>query len=463
MGLEEKFEKNLEHNVLREGDEVLLAVSGGLDSTVMLELFRCFQDRWQLNIQVVHVHHGIRGAEADRDAEFVRNLAKEIGVTFVLKKGDAQRVAQQRPTSLETAARTLRYAAFSEALDETKYSKLATAHTRDDQAETVLDRILRGTGIRGLGGMRRRRGPYIRPVLDCTRLELEKYARQNSVRFRGDTSNEDLRFKRNRIRHELVPYLKERYNPSLIKALNRLSIASQEAELFIDDYARNAFKSLVFLDKKNEIILDLHRFINYFEIVKKYIIIHASETLGVDRNCLTFEKLQRIIALADSPKIGSRVLINEECELFIDHDGIVIRKGKKSHQAAVLDLHQQHTTCFDDYRIRWSIMTRPDTVRFDKNPNIEFVDLDVVGPNPRLRSPSAGDRFVPLNFVGRKKVADYFSDQKVPHRLRGITPILESSKGIVWVCGFCIDDRFKITGRTKRMLKLEILNRTYAD
>ncbi|MCG8603979.1 tRNA lysidine(34) synthetase TilS [bacterium] len=463
MDLQEKFEQNLEHRFLREGDQVLLAVSGGLDSSVMLELFRSFQDQWRLNLQVVHVHHGIRGSEADHDANFVQSLAKEIGVPFILKRGNARKIAREGLTSLETAARTLRYAAFAEALVETHYAKLATAHTQDDQAETVLDRFLRGTGIRGLGGIHQSRGPFIRPLLHCTRQEVEQYALQKRVKFREDSSNNDLRFKRNRIRRELVPYLTTRYNPSLIKAVNRLSGASQEVERFLDDYAWNAFKSLVFLDKKNEIILDLHRYINYFDIVKKYILFHACEALEVDRNCLTFEKLQRTISLIQSGKIGSRVIINKECELFIDHDGIVIRKGKRRHRARVLDLDKQHTTLFEDYKIRWSIMAKPETVRFDKNPNVEFVDLDVVGANPQLRNPSPGDRFVPLNFAGRKKVADYFSDQKVPHHLRDTTPILESSQGIVWVCGYCIDDRFKITERTKRLLKLEILNRTYAN
>jgi len=458
MDLALEFERTiLAHRLLDQGDRVLLAVSGGLDSVVLMDVFQGIRASLQLQLHVVHVHHGLRGEEANRDADFVQSLARRYQVQFTLKKVDTKELASRRRLSLEEAARILRYEAFEEALEETGFIKVATAHSASDQTETVLDRFLRGSGIRGLGGISRTRAPYIRPFLDFTRQELHNHAVQQNLQYREDSSNSDVRFKRNRIRHQLIPLLEGSFNPNLTRTVNRSAAILRETELFLNDFASNAFKALVFLDNKNEIILDHDRFINYFDIVKKYIIFIACDFLRIDRNYLTFEKLERILKLIHHRRIGKRVLINKECELLVDHDGIVIRKGGRNRKAERLDLHKEDSFVFDGYEFRWSIIERSAEVNFTTNTTVELFDFDAVGSKLQLRNFRPGDRFVPLNFNGRKKIADYFSDRKVPHRLRDAIPILESGEDIVWVCGYCIDDRFKVTKSTNRLLKMEML------
>ena len=452
-----QFNANITRQHLISADTgVLLAVSGGLDSIVLLDLFTRIQAKLRLRIGVVHVHHGLRGREADRDLDFVNSLSERYRLPFYLRKVNAAELATEQQLSLEESARILRYRAFDEVLRDTKSTKLATAHTANDQVETIIDHFLRGSGVLGLTGIPRSRGPYIRPLLDFTRNELETYAMENGYEFREDSSNQDLRFRRNRIRRELIPYLESRFNPNLTGTLKRTVKIWGETEVFLNDFAHKALKSLVFLDKKNEIILDIEGFLNYFDVIRKYIIFQACDRLSINRNVLNFNKLERIIEVIEGRKIGKKVIIHNNCELIIDHDGIVLKKANNHLKRETVDLLKQSALEFNGYELRWSVVDKPRKLDFARDRKTEFVDFDLTGPELQVRTFRPGDRFKPLNLRGHKKVANYFSDQKIPHRQREITPILESPNGIVWICGHCIDDRFKVTDQTTRILRLEM-------
>ncbi len=463
MNLLDIFKEHLvSGEFVQSGDKVILAVSGGLDSVALLHLFYQIRDLFELQLFVVHVHHGIRGAEANRDLDFVHSLTVQYKLPFFSKKVEAVKYAADEKLSLEESARILRYTAFDEVLKKIQCTKLATAHTTDDQAETILDHFLRGSGILGMKGMSQKRGAYMRPLLAFSRTELEAYVKQNRLEYRTDSTNEELKYKRNRIRNELIPYLKKHFNQNFDNTLVRSGKIYEENETFLKAYANNAFKSLVSLQKKNEIILDIDGYLNYFEIIKKYIIFKACEILNIERNNLTFDKLDRILALIKQRKIGKKIQLDKNCEIIIDHDGIVITTTNNPFNKIELDLFTQKSLMYSEYEFRWSIIDNPQRLKFNKNRKIEFVDFDRIGNLVSFRTLLPGDKFVPLNFIGQKKVADYFSDNKIPHHLRKITPILEAPDGIIWICGQCIDDRFKITTKTTRLLQLEMLEHSNA-
>jgi tRNA(Ile)-lysidine synthase len=498
--LVKKFKTGL-LQLVQSGDSILLAVSGGPDSVAMLHLFLKVQSDLNLQLGVVHVHHGIRGEEADRDLEFVRSLAAQFNLPFYFQKLDAKKFAAEAKLSQEEGARILRYREFERFLTESGFSKLATAHTTDDQAETLLDHFLRGAGISGLRGMlktsslaektaplsdssfddeRSRRtqndakviqsergrtvgsAAHIRPLLDFTRTELEEFVRQQGLQFCVDSTNKDLSYRRNRIRHELIPYLQKHFNPNLVDLLSRTGEVFQETEEVLQAIANDAFKSLVSLQKKNEIILDIVRFLNYFKIIQKYILFQAGESLGIKRNHFTFDKLTRILQLVEKRKIGKRTVINQEFEIAVDYDGIVLRRKIEPAVPVQVNLLAQSSVGFCDYEISWLILEKGERIKFTEDHKVEFVDFDLTGSQVRLRTLQPGDRFIPLNFRGQKKLADFFSDRKIPHHLRSETPILEAADGIVWIGGMAIDDRFKVTTATKRLLRLEIIENTHA-
>lgn len=455
--LERLAEQCHNERLVERGDKLLLAVSGGLDSVALLDLFFKLKDTFELELSVIHVHHGIRGEEADADLRFVQKLALRYGLRFYKKKVDAIKLTREQGLSLEEAARILRYQAFAGVLDETGYTKVATAHTANDQAETILDHLLRGSGHLGLSGMSRKREAYMRPLLKITREELRTYVNEHGLSYRQDSSNEDLRYKRNRIRKELIPYLEKYFNGNVIQTLNRTSEIFFENEQFLTTYADNAFKSLVSIQKKNEIILEIKGFLSYFNIIRKYIVFRACLALSIARPTLTFDKLKEIIQVIEQGKIGKKVQLGSECELFVDHDGIVLKKksGQPPKKVSV-DVLSANSVRFENYRLSWSVFRREQNVALSDKVDVECVDFEKTGKKLVLRSFVPGDRFIPLNFHGRKKVADYFSDCKIPHHIRDTIPILESPKGIVWVCGYMLDDRFKITEETQKILKLEI-------
>ncbi len=456
MELVEKLKSSLtSNNLVKRGDKILLAVSGGLDSTALLDMFSKIQEAFDLTLGILHVHHGIRGEDADRDLKFVRNLSKKYNLPFYFKKVDSKKFMREQRYSLEESARILRYQVYDDFLKQTRFDKLATAHTADDQAETILDHFLRGSGILGLRGMSKQRGAYIRPFLIFNRKELQSYVKQNDLEFREDSSNMDLRYRRNRIRNELIPYLREHFNPNLIETLNRQGEIFEQNEEFLMSFASDAYKSLVLKCKKDKIILDIEGFLNYFTIVRKYLLFQVGQELSLPRNLLNFDKLQRILNLISQRKIGKKIFINKEWQIITDHDGIVFKR-KKEGSKVTFNVSETGSLRFQDYEFRWSILKNSDSVFFSQNRDVEFVDLERTGCQLLLRNMLPGDRFVPLNFAGHKKVADYFSDRKVPHHLRDEIPILESSRGIVWVCGYALDDRFKVTDQTNHILKLEM-------
>jgi len=500
--LVKKFKTAL-FQLIQPGDNILLAVSGGLDSVVLLHLFLKAAADFDVPSGVAHVHHGLRGEEADRDLEFVRSLADKFELPFYVQKVDTKKFAADARLSLEESARLLRYRAFEQFLEEGRFSKLATAHTADDQAETILDHVLRGAGSSGLQGMLKTRGlaessfdgvypersrrardeakfphgesfaptgrgqdklrrtrssaAHIRPLLNFTRQELEEYVRQEGLKFCKDSTNRDLSYRRNRIRQELIPYLTKHFNPNLVDTLTRTGQIFRETEELLQAVADDAFKSLVSLQKKNEIVLDIVRFLNYFKIVQKYILFRAGADLGIKRNDFTFDKLTRILQLIENRKIGKRRVINQEFEIAVDHNGIVIGKKSEPDKRLHVNLLAQNSVCFRDYEISWLILEKVERIKFAEDKKVEFVDFDRTGSQVCLRTHQPGDRFIPLNFRGRKKLADFFSDRKIPHHLRRKTPILEAPDGIVWIGGLAIDDRFKVTDATKRLLRLEMI------
>ncbi|MFQ5444529.1 MAG: tRNA lysidine(34) synthetase TilS, partial [Nitrospinales bacterium] len=386
----------------------------------------------------------------------------DYSLPFFGQHVDAKGLAESRKLSLEESARMLRYEVFEKLARRTGSRKVAIAHTADDQAETLVDHFLRGSGVAGMRAMRAARDCYIRPLLSVTRKELEAYVGKQNLRFRVDSSNEDLYLKRNRIRKELIPYLTEHFNPNLVNTLNRTSEIFSECEEFLQAFADNAFKSLVSLDKKNEIILEIEPFLNYFNLIRKYVLISACQKLGIDRSALNFDTLDRMIGIIKKRQPGKRVRINKDFQLLVDHDGIVMKRQDNIRPSRVeFDLLDANRLQFGDYEFSWSICEKIKAASFVEDRATEILDFEKTGDRLFLRTARPGDRFIPLNFKGHKKVSDYFSDRKIPHHRRDKTPILESSHGIVWVCGHCIDDRFKVKQHTRRVLKMQMKEAQY--
>lgn len=540
-------------NLVQPGDRLLLAVSGGLDSRVMLDLFCRLRDQWQeqkqwlLQLAVAHINHQIRGHEGDDDEAFVKVLAEAAGLPFFSQRVDAPAYAQAHKLSLETAARELRYQALEELRKNWQGRAIVAAHTLDDQAETVLDHLLRGSGLAGLAGMaaqsdiqlglhheklvvapspprilktKERRSEagaefssnvepqkgqlqtiepqkgklqtrVLRPLLPFSRQQLEAYARSRELSWREDHTNVELKFRRNRIRHELVPLLKTRFNPQIARSLERLAAIAGAADDYFHAEAEARLAEVIKETQSDKIILDIEQFWKYFSIIQLYVIRAVVQKLVSKKAEPTFSETARILTLLQSPEqsrqntektmVGSRFIWRQQIEVSVDHDGLVFQRLERVERGAESEktLYQRSTLYASQSTIPVTIGERcpiPGTAmellveqkdlpfdwRQQVHPNSQFVDAEKVRGNLIVRFPHPGDRFVPLRVnaaassAGSKKLSDFFIDLKVPLHRRRITPILECGD-IVWVCGYRLDDRFKIMPATRTVLHLRLL------
>jgi tRNA(Ile)-lysidine synthase len=305
-------------------------------------------------------------------------------------------------------------------------------------------------------GMLPRRDVYIRPLLNCSRKELQTYVENRCLEYRYDESNADTAFRRNRIRHRLLPVLMEQYNPAIVQTLNRSAGLFAEAEDYLQHRAEEAYKSLIFLQKKNEIVLEIEAFLSYFQVIQKYILLHALAKLGMERRHCDFNRLNSAVSLIRRRRVGSRIIMHSGIVIMVDHDGIVLGKSEERKLAEKkIRCSVDGTTTFDGYSLDWRHIGK-DNVDFTRGDSVAYLDYHKTGETLSIRSVVPGDRFYPLNFSGSRKVSDYLSDRKVPLRFRVKIPIIISSGKVVWIGGYRIDDRYKIDEDTRSILKFEI-------
>ncbi|MDZ7330830.1 MAG: tRNA lysidine(34) synthetase TilS [candidate division KSB1 bacterium] len=454
---------NENHQLIRSGDHVLVAVSGGIDSVVLLHLLIQIRDQFGLQLEILHVNHGLRGEQSDRDERFVAQLAERYQLPLIVRKVNVRKYQERHKVSEEEGARLLRYQVFQWALKRTGADHIALGHQADDQVETILDHWLRGSGVKGLSGMPVRRGKIIRPLLFATRKEIETYARAYKLDFVKDETNVMFHYRRNRIRHELIPYLEKQFNPAVKSAILRTAGIMSEVEIYLAEQGRLAVDRCLVSSKKDKIILDLNGFLKYFIIVQKYALYEIVARLALPRSVLTANKIERILRLASNRRSGKKVKLSSEWEVWHDSHFLAFCRrggvpGKKSVPLnSVVPLSNEHLL------LENRLMTIREVPQiFPTDRTVEYIDYDQVIGELKIRLPQPGDRFRPLNSPGQKKLSDFFIDRKVPLHERREIPLLVCDAGIIWVVGHQIDDKFKITDRTTRVLMLKVIEKGIA-
>ena len=239
------------YNMINDGDKVVIGVSGGPDSITLLNVLNKFKEKLNIKIYVAHINHSIR-KEADEETEYVREFCKKIDVEFFFKKIDVESEAKKLKIGTEEAGRNIRYAFFEEVAEKVGANKIATAHNSNDNAETVLMNIIRGTSISGLKGIEKMRdNKFIRPLIETTRATIEEYCRIEKLNPRYDKSNKENIYTRNKIRNLLIPYIQKEFNPNIIEGINRLSNIAEEEECFINSMVEEEYKRIVIVEKNN--------------------------------------------------------------------------------------------------------------------------------------------------------------------------------------------------------------------
>jgi tRNA(Ile)-lysidine synthase len=452
-GLADRFERYCrEKSLLRKGDGIIVAVSGGVDSVVLLDLFSRLKNKYDLRLRVAHFNHQLRGKESDTDEMFVRKLAKRHGYQFAVDRADTAAHSRHRKTSIQDTARELRYRFLTNLLKEDSTHKIATAHNANDNAETLLLNLCRGTGISGLSGIPVYRPDLhlIRPLLFAARSEIEAYAKLNRLRYRTDSSNKKLYYKRNFIRKKILPLLQESLNPDIIETLNRTSdifsrvedLLLQEAKRHLEHLTEKKTNDLHSLDLTK--LKEIHRYLQ--ESVVELV---ARSYSGVP---LESKEVSRILGLLASVT-GKRIEVSKGFKVYRDRRQLIfVRKRKKLELEEEVRPDKRYE--FGPFRFSSETIPRED-VRWAHDRHIEYIDADRLNNRLLLRTWKKGDWFIPFGMEKPKKLSDFFIDEKIPRYEKEAIPLLESHGNIVWVCGVRLDNRYRIGPTTRNVLKLE--------
>ncbi|WP_372775510.1 tRNA lysidine(34) synthetase TilS [Mangrovibacterium sp.] len=429
-----------DENLFSETDKLVLAVSGGADSMVMLKLFQ------QSNYEycVAHCNFKLRGAESDGEEVFIRDYCGEQGIELFVEQFDTREYAHLEGISVEMAARDLRYSWFEKIRKQLKYDFLATAHHRDDLIETMLINLSRGTGIRGLSGIQSKNGAIVRPLLFASRDEIVAYAEANNLPYKHDSSNDELIYQRNIVRHQIIP-LFESINPAFRKNAAKTAV-------FLKDTVR------VYQQKIAEMISGL-------KTVDQGIIRLNIEKLKAlqPQHTLLFEFLhpygfngEQVGEIIDS-------MNTEAGKSFFSKTHRLVKDRQELLLTELVDLVEQRYYIDENCRtvsepvcLNLETIANSPAFRFSTNPMVADLDYSKLQFPLILKRWEQGEYFVPLGMSGMKKLSDFFIDEKLSIPEKESTWILYSGKKVVWILGRRIDDRFKITQQTQQILRISL-------
>ena len=444
------FEDNfLHHQMVTPDQSILLAISGGMDSMVMLDLFSQLRERLNLQLSIVHVNHQLRGEESTNEEEFVQEMSIKYGIPCYCERVDVVSYAHEHRLSKQQAARKLRYECFERIRRKLDAQAVATAHHADDNAETVLLNILRGTGIHGLAGIpiKRETGCIIRPLLFVTRSDIEAYAIKQNIKFRNDSSNQSIIYHRNLLRHAIIPVLQER-NPNIIHILNRISTLMRDVDDRLRKLVNDALASLYYQDSQERWVLNIKKFKSVQKFFWNEVFVELLNRLQIEP---TEKKVNALLRLCSLPT-GRTVELSGTVSAQRNRDGIVINR-RHSLKPSIQPVELGKNYDYNGYRVTIS-KPEPVPVTFTGTSDVEYIDANRLGEQLVLRSWETGDWFIPLGMKAKKKLSDFFIDQKIPRYQKTSIPILESDGDIVWICGKRLDDRFKISEHTKTAIRL---------
>jgi len=441
----------LDKKLLMPGDSVLVALSGGADSVCLLDCLLKLAKEFSVTVSAAHVHHGLRGEEADCDEAFVQKLCQEKDVPFYVKHVNVKELALQTGATVEEAGRHARYGFFAELAEQYRFTKIATAHNADDNAETVLMHFLRGASVAGLSGIPYQNGIVIRPLLDVWREEIERYNHENGLVFQTDSTNIDTVYTRNRIRHDLLPKIKKEYNPGFAKMIVHNAQLMRECQSFLSAEIDTRFEveaTPVF----GGFSFDLDRLRKEHPYMMKSLIRRAL-TLLVPAKEIGGAMSDAICALIKEAK-GMRCVVGDVTATV--YNGNLYIRHEISLKPFSYPLVCGESTKVAETGDEFVCTVRKEPV--DEHALFACFDAEMLeGKQLFVRSRHAGDYFYPEGMEGKKSIKEFFVDKKIPRFLRERIPIITADEDVIWIAGYRVERRYRKKKTTKQFLCVELM------
>ncbi len=439
------------------GSKIVVGISGGPDSTVLLHVLYHLRERFKIKIRAAYLNHCLRGEEVEREKEWVKDFTRKLGVPLICDCIDVALLAKEKRMSLESAAREARYGFLEHVANQVGASRIAVGHTASDQAETLLMRLVRGSGLDGLAGIPPVRGRVVRPMIEVFRWEVEEYCQRHNLTPREDSTNRDVSFFRNSIRLELIPYLTKRYNPKLPEILVQTTDILRVDKEFLQELASKAEEKV--LKRRNDkiLIMDIKTLSRFHLSLKRRLIRNAIERLKGNLRGITYDHINDVIKLLGCK--GTKILnLPEDVRVIKQYDELILSQQGFFAPSFFSFLEIPGKTEIPQLNLSFETeITTEVPVEFSSDPFEVYFDFDKLPKPLFIRPRKEGDRFVPLGMKEEKKLKKFFIDAKVPLVQRDKVPILVGGDKILWVVGYRIDERFKVDPTTKKVLKTRVL------
>ncbi|MCW6678722.1 tRNA lysidine(34) synthetase TilS [Anaerococcus sp. NML200574] len=449
MKMEDRFLETIrKHQLIEKGDTIIVGASGGPDSQFLIYMLDKLRKEIDFDIVLAHLNH-LHRKEAAKDEDLVRNTAKNLGLKFFSEARSMDDLAKKEKISSEDAGRRLRYDFFNRLAGKFPHSKIAVAHNKDDQAETVLMRIVRGTGLDGLKAMAYRSGNIIRPILDIKKKDILTYLGQNNIPYAIDHTNFEADYTRNKIRLEVIPLLEE-INPRFIDQAARLSDLAKDDLTIIDDTIGEIYDKIC--DRSVRAIKFRK---NDFESLRKPYQ-NRLIRLGIEKLKGTIKDISKdnideflsLITLANGKEI-----IKDDLRFRKSYDYYILEDAKDFKNESVYDLYAEDEIDFDGKIIKSSIIN---SKTYTRDRSKAYFDYDKLKFPLKVRTRRNGDKFIPLGSKSNKKLKDFFIDQKIDRAKRDRLPIILSDDKIIWITGLRMSGEFKVTDLTSKILQIEV-------
>lgn len=439
-----------DNQLISEGDKLLVALSGGADSVFALNFFVKFRQKYDIEICAFHLNHSLRGSESDSDESFCISLCKKLNIEIYSEKTDVSEFATNEKLSLEEAGRKIRYKKLEEYLEISNSNKIVTAHNLDDNTETVLLNLFRGTGIRGLSGIPIKRGNIIRPFLTVSKSEIINYLNKAKMNFVQDSSNEKNEYKRNYLRNEIIPRIRENINEGIDKNILNFSQIVNNSEEFTKNLIKDLFYKFITI-KESEIfiskeILSIDPYL-VGEVIKRVI----EEQFSADINYKNIFDIKKLL----NSQTGTNLELSQSLEAISEREYILIRERIYFTDKSVFDLYFNSEVNVGEFTIGCST-SEIDAVSITNNNEIEYICSEKLKEPLLLRRWESADKFKPLGLNGTKKISDFLTELKIPNSERKSKLVLLNENQIIWLVGHRIDESVKIEEKTKKVIKLWI-------
>lgn len=477
-----------QQNMAACGDLVAVALSGGKDSVCLLTILEAIREELGISLCAMHVHHGIRGEEADRDAAFCQALCREKGIPFSIAHVDVPAAAAAGKQSLEEAARTARYEALEAYRQRTGAARIAVAHHQSDQAETVIWNLCRGSGLRGLGGIRPVNGPVIRPLLAFSREQLDEYAREKGLRWCEDSTNQTDHCTRNRIRRHVLPFLTEEVNDLTARHICQTAALAGEADGYLQRQAARWMEAAGHMRERpgaGQLELDAAALAAEEPLLRTYVIRAACARVGgsLDLGRAHVEAVQSLLTVSPGGSARRRVSLIHGMQVIREYDrliflasperaagpdGTAAETAEAADAGADTDGWEERLPDFSDgktdrvYPVAWGgktfyfrVFTYNKKENFPTNRYTKWMNYDKIEGPLVLRYRRTGD-YIGLSGGGTKSVKSYMVDEKIPAGSRDRIPVLADGRHVLWIVGYRISELAKITADTEKVLEISM-------